>query len=169
MIRALGGKSPRIAEGVVVCETACIMGDVEIGENSAVFPGAVVRADFGCIRIGKQVLVEDNVVIHCAAEGLDIGDDVTFGHGAVVNSRRIGSKVLIGMNATILHGAEIGDNCIIAAGAMVSQGMTVPEGSFVTGVPAKIVGRVTEDQLRWVERDPALFGWMLDMYRKEGF
>ena len=165
MIEALGDKTPSIAESTFVSQAACIIGDVEIGEDCAVFPGAVIRADFGPINIGARVLVEDNVVIHCAPPGLDIGNDVTFGHGAVVNSRRIGSQVLIGMNAAILHDAEIGDRCIIAAGAVVGQRMKVPDGSLVTGVPGRIAGRASESQLKWVERDPELFNWMLDLYR----
>src|SRR4030042_1839893 len=112
MIRSLGNKVPRIAKSAFISEGAYIIGDVEIGEGCAAFPGAVVRGDFGLIRIGKNVMIEDNVVLHGAPSGLDIGDGVTFGHGAVVNSRRIGSKVLIGMNATILHDSEIGDRCI---------------------------------------------------------
>lgn len=167
MIRSLGDKIPKIAESAFVSETAYIVGDVEIGENSAVFPGAVIRGDFGPIKIGKQVLIEDGVVLHSAPSGLDIGDDVTVGHGALVNSRRIGSKVLIGMNATVLHDAEIGDRCIIAAGTVVKQGMKVPDGSFVTGIPGKIAGKATEKQLKWVERDPQFFNGLLDLYRQE--
>ncbi|NQT48940.1 MAG: gamma carbonic anhydrase family protein [Chloroflexi bacterium] len=169
MIRPLGGKTPQIAESAFISEAAYIMGEVIIGENCAVFPGAVIRADFGPIRMGKQVLVEDNVVLHCAPPGLEIGDDVTFGHGAAVNSRKIGSKVLVGMNATLLHGVEIGDRCIIAAGTVVSQGMKVPDGSFVVGVPGKIASKATEKQLQWVEREPELFNWMMNLYRGKGF
>jgi carbonic anhydrase/acetyltransferase-like protein (isoleucine patch superfamily) len=170
MIRALGNKVPKIAESAFVSEAAYIIGDVEIGEKCAAFPGAVVRGDFGPIRIGSYVLIEDNVVIHGAPSGLDIGDGVTLGHGAVINSRRIGSKVLIGMNATILHDSEIGDHCIIAAGSVVGQGMKVPDGSFVAGVPGRIVGKATEEQLKWVEHDPALYSWWLEMLEeyKEG-
>jgi len=168
MIRALGEKTPRIADSAFVSEAAYIMGDVVIGENSAVFPGAVIRADFGRINIGSRVLVEDNVVLHCAPPGMDVGDDVTFGHGAAVNLRRIGSKVLVGMNSTLLHDAEIGDRCIIAAGTVVGQGMKVPDGSFVAGVPGRVVGESTDKQLEWVERQPELFNWMLDLYRGKG-
>ena len=163
MIRALGDKVPRIAESAFISEGAYIIGDVEIGERCAAFPGAVVRGDFGPIRIGNDVMIEDNVVLHGAPSGLDIGDGVTLGHAAVVNSRRIGSKVLIGMNATILHDSEIGDRCVIAAGAVVGQGMKVPDGSFVAGVPGRIVGKATKEQLKWVDHDPALYSWWLEI------
>ena len=134
-------------------------------------PGGGGQADFGPIRIGDDVLIEDNVVLHGDPKGLDIGNSVTLGHGAVVNSRRIGNQVLIGMNATILHESEIGDRCIIAAGAVVGQGMMVPDGSFVTGVPGRIVGKATQSQLWWVERDPAVNAWLLQLieqYKREG-
>ncbi|MCX5998093.1 MAG: gamma carbonic anhydrase family protein [Chloroflexi bacterium] len=167
MIAALGGKTPKIAESSFVSEAACVIGDVEIGEDCAVFPGAVIRADFGRIRIGDQVLVEDNAVVHSGVSGLVIGNDVTLGHGAVVNCAAIGSKVLVGINAAILHDAEIGDRCIIGAGTVVGHGMHVPSGSFVTGVPGKIAGKASEEQLKWVEREPKLFNWMLDLYRKQ--
>jgi len=165
MIRAVGGKSPKIAKSAFVSHGAYVVGDVQIGEECAIFPGAVVRADFGHIKIGSRVLVEDGAVVHTAPGGVDIGDDVTLGHGAVVNCRRIGSKVLVGMNATVLHGAEIGDRCIIAAGALVGEGMKVADGSFVAGVPGKVLGKASAEQLKWVERDPELFNWMLDLYR----
>ncbi len=108
MIRALGDKVPKIAESSFISQAAYILGDVVIGERCAAYPGAVVRADFGPIRIGDDVLIEDNVVLHGDPKGLDIGNSVTLGHGAVVNSRRIGNQVLIGMNATVLHESEIG-------------------------------------------------------------
>lgn len=171
MIRALGNKVPRIAASAFISEGAYIIGDVEIGEGCAAFPGAVVRGDFGPIRIGSNVMIEDNVVVHGAPSGLDIGDGVTLGHGAVINSRSIGSRVLIGMNATILHDSEIGNRCIIAAGAVVGQGMKVPDDSFVAGVPGRIVGKATREQLQWVEHDPALYSWWLEMlqdYKKGG-
>lgn len=171
MIRALGDKVPRIAESAFISEAAYIIGNVVIGERSAAFPGAVVRADYGPIRVGDDVLIEDNVVLHGDPNGLVIGDSVTLGHGAVVNSRRIGHHVLIGMNATVLHDAVIGNRCIIAAGAVVGEGMMVPDGSFVTGVPGRVKGKVTQAQMWWVDRDPAMYAdWlkMIEQYKREG-
>ncbi len=171
MIRALGDKVPRIAESAFISEAAYIIGNVVIGERSAAFPGAVVRADYGPIRVGDDVLIEDNVVLHGDPNGLVIGDSVTLGHGAVVNSRRIGHHVLIGMNATVLHDAVIGNRCIIAAGAVVGEGMMVPDGSFVTGVPGRVRGQVTKEQMWWVDRDPAMYAdWlkMIEQYKREG-
>ena len=140
MIRPFGDKIPKIAESVFVSEAAYVIGDVEIGENSSVFPGAVVRADFGTIRIGKNTHIQDNVVVHVGPPSLEIGDNVLVGHGAVVHARKIGNNVLIGMNATIMDHVEIEDHCIIAGGAILVEGMKVPRDSFVAGVPAKQIG-----------------------------
>ncbi len=157
MIKDFNGKTPEIADSAFVSEAAYIIGDVEIGENSGVWPGAVIRGDSGKIKIGKNTFVEDNCVIHSgspspAMEDVTIGDNVIIGHGAVINCRTIGNKVLIGMNATILHGAEIGNSCIIGAGCVVTQGMKVPDKSFVAGVPAEIKGEASSQLLyQWTE------------------
>jgi carbonic anhydrase/acetyltransferase-like protein (isoleucine patch superfamily) len=141
VIRSVNGKMPRIAGSAFVSEAACVVGDVEIGERSSVWPGAVIRADIARIRIGVNVVVEDKCSLH-ADTAMDIGDNVLLGHGAVLHDCRVGSRVLIGMNATALKHSEIGDNCIIGAGAVVGDGQKIPSGSVAVGVPARIVGPV---------------------------
>lgn len=168
MIAGLGGKTPRVAESAFVSQNACVVGDVEIGENCIIWPGAVIRADYGSIRIGKDVWIEDNVVVHSDIPGLDIGDNVIIGHGAVVNGRRIGNKVLVGINASVLHETEIGDRCVIAAGAVVTQGMKIPSGSFVAGVPGKITAEVSEKHMKWVEGDRQIAIRWVQEYKKQG-
>jgi carbonic anhydrase/acetyltransferase-like protein (isoleucine patch superfamily) len=173
MIRSFEGKTPRIAASALVSEDAHIIGDVEIGEGSSVWPGAVIRGDFGKIRIGRGTAVEDNCVLHAGSptgpsQDLIIGDAVHIGHGAVVNGSRIGSHVLIGMNATVLHDAEIGDYCIIGAATLVTHGMKVPSGSFVAGVPGAIKGSVTEAQRYWIEQAPKDYLALAKRYRDGG-
>jgi carbonic anhydrase/acetyltransferase-like protein (isoleucine patch superfamily) len=175
MIRSLGDKKPKIAESAFVSEAAYVIGEVEIGENSSVWPGAVIRADFGSIRIGKNTAIEDNCVLHSGTpsepgyrEKMTIGDNVHIGHGAVVNCRKIGNNVLIGMNTTILHDIEIGNFCIIAAGCLVGQGMKVPDRSLMMGVPGKIKGKVTDEQLWWVEEAPKLYVELAKRYKELG-
>jgi carbonic anhydrase/acetyltransferase-like protein (isoleucine patch superfamily) len=173
MIRSLNGKSPKIAESAFVSETAYIVGDVELGEASNVWPGAVIRGDFGKITIGSNTSVEDNCVIHSGTPSaslgdVTIGDWVIIGHGAVLNCRKIGNRVLIGMNATVLHGAEIGNHCVIAAGCLVGQGMKIPDRSFVAGVPGKIKGQPTEQQLWWTREGHKMYAELVDQYKKEG-
>jgi carbonic anhydrase/acetyltransferase-like protein (isoleucine patch superfamily) len=173
MIRSFRGISPKIADSAFISEAAYVVGDVEIGENSSVWPGTVIRGDFGKIRIGRNNAIEDNTVIHAGTPNaptgdLSIGDNVHIGHGAVINGKSIGDNVLIGMNATILHEAVIGSFCIIGAGCLVSDGMQVPDRSFVAGVPAMIKGEVSQKQLWWVEKAPELYREMAEEYLKEG-
>jgi carbonic anhydrase/acetyltransferase-like protein (isoleucine patch superfamily) len=172
MIRSLGNKKPKIAESTFVSEAAYVIGEVEIGENSSVWPGAVIRADFGSIKIGNNTAIEDNCVLHSGSpsepgyrEKMTIGDNVHIGHGAVLNCRKIGNNVLIGMNATILHDAEIGDFCIIGASCLVSQGMKIPDRSFVVGVPGKIKGEASAEQLWWVEAGPQIYVDLIKQYK----
>ena len=172
MVRTFGDKTPKIAPSAFVSEAAYVVGDVEIGENSSVWPGAVIRADFGKIRIGRNTAVEDNCVIHAGSPAGEndvlIGDRVVIGHGAIINCRKIGSEVLIGMNSTILHDAEIGDLCIIAAGCLVVQGMKIPDRSFVAGVPGKIKGEPSEQHLKWTKLNPEAYPNLARQYKEQG-
>ncbi|MDD5093633.1 MAG: gamma carbonic anhydrase family protein [Dehalococcoidia bacterium] len=159
MIEIWDGKAPRIAESAFVHPSAHVIGDVEIGEYTIVFPGAVIRGDVGMIKIGRWVLVEDNCVLHAGSpheiptgrySPLIVGDNVVIGHGAVVHGKRIGNNVLIGTNSCVLEDVEIEEDCLIAAGAVVTAtGKVIPARSFLTGVPAKIKGKVPPDQLAW--------------------
>jgi carbonic anhydrase/acetyltransferase-like protein (isoleucine patch superfamily) len=173
MIKAFDGKMPKIAKSALVSEAAHIVGDVEIGENSSIWPGAVIRGDFGKITIGKNTAIEDNCVIHSGSPlstigDVTIGDEVHIGHGAVVNCHKIGNNVLIGMNATILHDAEIGNFCIIGASCLITQGMKIPDNSFVVGVPGKIKGQVSPQQSFWIKEAPQSYAKLVKLYKKQG-
>lgn len=170
MIRPFNGREPAIAATAYVDETACIIGDVEIGDETSIWPGAVIRGDMGKISIGKQTIIEDNCVIHSGTPGADsgdvvIGDRVIVGHGAVLNCRRVGSYVLVGMNATLLHGAEVGDYCIIGAASLVTDGWKIPDHSLVLGVPGQIKGRPSDKQLWWVRDGYRDYQKIMDGYR----
>ncbi|MBN1102134.1 MAG: gamma carbonic anhydrase family protein [Deltaproteobacteria bacterium] len=173
MIRSLQGKTPRIAPSAFVSEAAYIVGDVEIGEDSNIMPCAVIRGDMGAIRIGSGVSIEDNCVVHSGSPhapsgDVTIDDMVIIGHGTVLNCRRVGHHVLIGMNATVLHDAEIGNYCIIAACALIRQGMKIPDNSFVAGVPAEIKGTPSPDQLWWVNEGIKEYEYLAQLYKREG-
>lgn len=136
MIQAFNGKRPVIASTAFVHESAVIIGDVQVDEGSSVWPNAVLRADLSFIRIGRGSHIEDCCVLH--GTPLEVGDNVLIGHGAVVHCRRIGSHVVIGNNATVLDDVEIGDYCLVAAGAVVTPGIIVPPRSLVMGVPGQV-------------------------------
>jgi len=151
MIRTFNGKTPKIADSAFVSEWAYVVGEVEIGENSGIWPGAVIRGDFGSIRIGRDCHVEDNSVVH-AGTNVEIGDNVVIGHSAVIHGQKIGDNVLVGNNATILDNAEIGDHCIIGANSMVATGQKIPSNSFVVGVPAEIKRVLSSDEIESMYR-----------------
>ena len=149
MISSFDGKTPKIAPSAFISDMACIIGDVEIGENSSIWPGAVVRGDMGSIVIGDNTQIEDNAVIHSRVQ---IGSNVVIGHCAVVEALKIGDYVLIGNGAIILDRAEIGNYCIVGAGALIREEVKIPDRSLAAGVPAKIMGEVNaerEAKLKW--------------------
>ncbi|MEZ4504066.1 MAG: gamma carbonic anhydrase family protein [Dehalococcoidia bacterium] len=137
MLFTFEGKTPQIEDSTWIGPGSFVIGDVVIGARSTVWPGAVIRGDFNSIRIGENVHVEDNVVIH-SGEGIVLGNNITIGHSAVVHCARVGDGVLLANNSTVLDGAIIGDGCIIAAGALVPPREVVPPYSIVMGVPGTV-------------------------------
>jgi len=167
MIREFNGKRPQIASSAFVSEAAYIAGDVEIGENANIWPGAVIRGDIAKITIGKNTSIEDNCVVH-SATGLIIGDNTIVGHAAILHCKKIGNNVLIGNNATVLDNAEIGDYCIIAAGSLVSPGMIFPSESFAMGIPAQVKGKTSQNQKDYITIGSAFNIELAQKYKKQG-
>jgi len=167
MIRAFNGKMPRIADSAFVSEAAYVIGDVEIGEKSGIWPGAVVRGDFTSIKIGCNTMIEDNCVLHSGVP-MEIGDTVLIGHSVVVHGKKIGNNTLIGNNATILDNAQIGSFCIIGAGCLVVQGMEIPDNSFVVGAPGRIRGQISPEQLLWLQKGFQTYAELLKQYKEQG-
>jgi len=131
------GKTPRIADSAFVAPTAVIVGDVEIGADSSVWFGAVIRAEGGTIRIGARCAIEDNAVIHAGEDDVtSLGPGVTVGHCAVVDGCRIEAGAQIGSNEVVLHDARIGEGAIVAAGSVVTAGLIVPARAAAVGAPA---------------------------------
>ena len=147
MIRSFDGKTPRIHPTAFISEACYIVGDVEIGENSSVWPGAVIRGDFGKITIGRNTAIQDSCVVH-TDDYLDIGDNVLVTHGAVIHGQRVGNNVLLGVNAVILESAEVGDYCLIGAGAVVLSNARIPAESLVIGVPGQVRPLSSENRKR---------------------
>jgi carbonic anhydrase/acetyltransferase-like protein (isoleucine patch superfamily) len=171
MIKSYNGKTPKIHPTAFISEAAYVVGDVEIGEHSSVWPGAVIRGDTGKVVIGKYTAIEDNCVVHSGIPGnadTFIGDYCNVAHGAVVHCKKIGNNVMIGINAVILHNAEIGNFCLIGAACLVSQDMKVPDKSFVVGVPGKIKGKVPEKQMFWLDKVPLEYAEFARQYKEEG-
>ena len=155
MIRSLDGNKPKIHPSVFVSETAYIVGDVEIGEGSSIWPGAVIRGDYGKIIIGKNCSIQDNCVLH-TDDYLELGDNVLMTHGVAIHGGRVGNNVLIGMNATLLEDAHVGNYCLIGAGAVVRAAARIPDHSLVLGVPGR-VSELTEAQAERLKDPTALY------------
>jgi gamma-carbonic anhydrase len=146
MIRSFQGHVPEIAPSVYVDPQAVIIGDVTIGEDSSVWPCAVVRGDYHSIQIGARTSIQDGCVLHIQGESyaLRVGDGVTVGHGVILHGCTVESDCLIGMGAILLNGARIGSGSIVAAGTLIPERMDVPPGSLVMGAPGKVRRAVTE-------------------------
>ncbi|HCU86841.1 MAG TPA: gamma carbonic anhydrase family protein [Verrucomicrobiales bacterium] len=133
-------KSPQLGEGVYLASTAAVLGDVRLGDGASVWYSAVLRGDINYIEVGAGSNIQDGAVVHLAEKyPCIIGSWVTVGHGAVIHACTIGDECLIGMNCTILDGAEVGAQSIIGANALVTGGTKIPAGSLVLGSPAKVV------------------------------
>ena len=128
-----------------IADSATVIGNVELGDETSVWFGAVIRGDRDAIRIGKRSNVQDNAVIHVdPGFPTHIGDECIIGHCAIVHGATLGNNVLVGMNATILNGAKVGNFCVIGANALVASGMEIPDYSIVKGIPARVKGELDE-------------------------
>ena len=146
-IYELDGIQPRLEASAWVADSAQVMGNVEIGANSSVWFGAIVRGDTEVIKIGSNSNIQDASVLHAdIGKPLTVGDNVTVGHQVMLHGCTIGDGALIGIGAVILNGAIIGKGCIVGAGALVTEGKEFPDGSMVLGSPAKVVRELTVDQ-----------------------
>jgi len=139
------GKEPVIGEGSYVFETATVVGDVTMGKECYVGPGAVVRGDYGTVRIGDGVAIEENVVIHARpGEITVIGNHVTIGHCAVIHNCTLKDYAVIGMGAVVSDYAEVGVWGVVGEGAVVRNKQQIPDRNICVGIPAKIIGQIND-------------------------
>ena len=147
-----------IDESVFIASGAQIVGNVQIGKDSAVWYNAVVRGDSATVVVGKRTNIQDLACLHVDKQyKLEIGDGVTIGHSAIVHGCTVGNNVLIGMGAIIMNGAHIGNNCIIGAGALVTENVDIPDGSMVYGSPAKVIRPLTDREIQGIRENADLY------------
>ena len=153
MLRPYRGVSPRVHPTAFIDDSAQVIGDVEIGEESGVWMNAVIRGDVHSIRIGRRSNVQDGSVVHAmtGTHPTSIGDHVTIGHGAVVHGCTIEDQCLIGMGAILLNGVLVGTGSIVAAGSLLPEGMIVPPRSLVIGTPAKVRRSLDDDSVAEIQ------------------
>ncbi|APW43461.1 gamma carbonic anhydrase family protein [Rhodoferax saidenbachensis] len=139
--------APRVAASAWVADSAQVMGNVELAEDSSVWFGAILRGDTETIRIGRGSNIQDASVLHAdIGKPLTVGENVTVGHQVMLHGCTIGDGSLIGIGAIVLNGAKIGKGCIVGAGSLVTEGKEFPDGSMIIGSPAKAVRELTPEQ-----------------------
>ncbi|MCL5067468.1 MAG: gamma carbonic anhydrase family protein [Thaumarchaeota archaeon] len=142
------GKTPKFPKSCFVAETATLAGDITLGEDCSVWYGAVLRAEVAPLRIGRRSNMQDNTIMHTDLDfPVDVGNEVTIGHAAIIHGATILSHCLIGMRSTLLNGSKIGENCIVAAGSLVTQGTEIPDNSLVMGSPAVAKRTLTKEEI----------------------
>ena len=144
----LDDTKPAVHESAWVADTAQVMGNVSLAEDSSVWFGVVIRGDTETITVGKGSNIQDNSVLH-ADHGMPlvIGDNVTVGHQVMLHGCTVGDGSLIGIQAVVLNGAKIGKNCLVGAGSLVTEGKEFPDGTMIIGSPAKAVRQLSPEQI----------------------
>ena len=173
-LRPYRGQTPRVAASTYVDAQATVIGDVEIGADSSVWPQCVVRGDVNRIRIGARTNIQDATIIHVThphagepeGHATLIGDDVTIGHRVVVHGCTIEDRCLIGMGSILLDGAVLRRNVLLGAGSLVTEGKELEGGYLWMGRPAKRVRRLTEAELAWLGYSAAHYVRLKDTYLK---
>jgi carbonic anhydrase/acetyltransferase-like protein (isoleucine patch superfamily) len=165
MLRPYRGRMPRVHPSAYIDESAQVIGDVDIGEESSVWMGAVVRGDVNTIRIGRRSNVQDGTIVHVMKDThpTRVGDEVTIGHRAILHGCTIEDRCLIGMGAVLLNGSSIGADSIVAAGSLVVEGMQVPPRSLVMGAPARVKRPLQDEEVADIRRYAERYvGYRLD-------
>jgi carbonic anhydrase/acetyltransferase-like protein (isoleucine patch superfamily) len=165
-VYALGDRVPNIHPDAFVHPDAVVIGDVRVGAESSVWPGAVLRGDYGTIIIGARTSIQDGTVVH-AVEAFPtvVGDDCVIGHLAHLEGCVIHDRALVGSGSVVLHHAHVRTGATVAAGAVVRNRMDVPEGALAVGVPAQIREGASDQEA--IEAGAALYVWNAKRYKTD--
>lgn len=169
MIFEFEGKTPQIGKGVFLAPTASIIGDVNIGDGSSIWYGAVLRGDENKIIIGCNTSIQDNAVLHTTKEtATTIGDNVTVGHGALIEGCTIEAGAVIGMGAVVLEHSVVGAQSMIAAGSVVARGAVIPPRMLAAGSPAVVKKELSGEALRAIEISAPVYRKLTESYLDQG-
>ena len=158
---------PYIPANVYIHERAVVIGKVNLAEDVSIWPNAVLRADIAEIIIGSGSNIQDNACLHVDFDKpVILGKNVTVGHNAVVHGAKVGDNCLIGMGAVVME-STIGNNCIIAAGAVLPAGKTIESGSMVMGVPAKIVRKLTDEEISQIRKNAEVYKELAAVFKQD--
>lgn len=175
-IRSFDNHSPRLGERVLVDELALVTGDVALGDDSSVWPSAVVRGDIHQIRIGARTSIQDGTVVHVTHAGpynpegfpTTVGEDVTVGHNVTLHGCTIEDRVLVGMGAIVLDGAVVESEVVIAAGALVPPGKRLESGYLYVGSPVKQARPLTDEERSFFRYSAENYVRLKDRHREQG-
>lgn len=158
MIYSFKGYTPVVHESSFVHPLAAVTGNVIIGKNCYIGPGAAIRGDWGQIILEDGVNVQENCTVHMfPGKSITLKESSHVGHGAIIHGANLGRNCLIGMNTVIMDDAEIGDECIVGAMAFVKAETKIPERSLVVGNPAKVIKEVSDDMIAWKTKGTQLY------------
>ncbi|MDF2557492.1 MAG: hypothetical protein K0R71_1320 [Bacillales bacterium] len=161
------GKKPKIDSSVFIAESAVIIGDVEIGAGSSVWYGTVIRGDVAPVRIGKNVNIQENSVLHESyGIPLIIEDDVTIGHMCTLHSCTIRKNTLVGMGSILLDDTEVGEECLIGAGSLLAEGKKYESGQMIIGRPAKPIRSLTSEEKMEMIKNVDVYVKKAQIYRE---
>lgn len=167
-VYALQDKTPEIHETAWVAETATVIGQARLGPQTSVWFGTTIRADNSVISIGARSNVQENSVLHVdPGFELNIGENVTIGHQAMLHGCTVGDNSLVGIQSVVMNGAVIGKNCLVGAGALVTEGKKFPDGSLIVGSPAKVVRPLTEEEIARLQGSANSYVEKAELFSKE--
>lgn len=153
MIKSYGEKNPNIPNSCFIANSADLIGNVKLGENTNIWYHCVLRGDENEIIIGENTNIQDGTVVHISKDNnTEIGNYVTIGHKAIIHACKIGNYSLIGMGAIVLDGSEVGEYTLIGAGSLVPPGKKIPSGVLAYGNPIKIIRELTEEEKKSLEK-----------------
>jgi len=154
MISKFEDKFPIVHPTAFIADNATVIGDVEIGEDSSIWFGSVVRGDVNFIRIGERTNIQDNSVIHVSGgtHPTILGNEITAGHRVLLHGCTVDDRCLIGMGAILMDGVHVGEECLVGAGSLLTPGTIVPPRSLVIGSPARVKRELTVDEIAFLDR-----------------
>lgn len=174
-LRSFGGDTPEIGNRVLIDPSAVVLGDVVLGDDVSVWPGAIIRGDMHRIRVGARCSVQDGSVLHITHASdfnpdgwpLTIGEEVTIGHNATLHGCTLGNRILVGMGAIVMDGAVVEDDVVIAAGALVTPKKVLQSGYLYAGAPAKQVRKLSEKEMTFFSYSAANYVRLKDQHIAE--
>lgn len=162
-------KGITLGDGAYITQGCSVIGNVVLGKDSSIWYGAIVRGDIEPCIIGNRSNIQDGSILHVSLnKPVIIGDNVSIGHGVKLHGCTIGNNVLVGIGSIVLDGAVIEDNCVIAAGSLITPNKRIPSGSMVMGSPFKVVRMLDEKDLEWVQANSDHYVEYKNIYMKKG-